>query len=93
LAKYFGRVPLPMTKFENLVPHNFLTPILNRHYVKPKLKSQLIEIAKMTNIINRKLKVSYLDANFPFIYGFPLLPHLSHNDGKKGGFILLLYKR
>ena len=25
----------------------------------------------------------YLDANFPFIDGFPLLPHLSHNDGKK----------
>jgi hypothetical protein len=25
----------------------------------------------------------YLDANFPFIDKFPLLPHLSHNDGKK----------
>ncbi|WP_243765941.1 hypothetical protein [Polaribacter cellanae] len=25
----------------------------------------------------------YLDANFPFFDGFPLLPHLSHNDGKK----------
>ncbi len=24
-----------------------------------------------------------LDANFPFIDGFPLLPHLSHNDGRK----------
>ncbi len=27
--------------------------------------------------------VNYLDANFPFIDKFPLLPHLSHNDGKK----------
>jgi hypothetical protein len=27
--------------------------------------------------------VNYLDANFPFINGFPLVPHLSHNDGKK----------
>lgn len=27
--------------------------------------------------------ISYLDANFPFYNGFPLLPHLSHNDGKK----------
>ena len=26
---------------------------------------------------------NYLDANFPFIDKFPLLPHLSHNDGKK----------
>jgi hypothetical protein len=29
------------------------------------------------------LKLNYLDANFPFIDGFPLLPHLSHNDGLK----------
>lgn len=27
--------------------------------------------------------INYLDANFPFINNFPLLPHLSHNDGKK----------
>lgn len=27
--------------------------------------------------------VAYLDANFPFFDGFPLFPHLSHNDGKK----------
>ena len=26
---------------------------------------------------------NYLDANFPFFNGFPLMPHLSHNDGKK----------
>lgn len=25
----------------------------------------------------------YLDANFPFFDGFPLLPHLSHVDGRK----------
>lgn len=24
----------------------------------------------------------YLDAGFPFLDGFPLLPHLSHDDGK-----------
>lgn len=27
--------------------------------------------------------IYFLDANFPFFNGFPLLPHLSHNDGKK----------
>ena len=27
--------------------------------------------------------INYLDANFPFVNKFPLLPHLSHNDGKK----------
>jgi len=25
----------------------------------------------------------YLDGNFPFLDGFPLLPHLSHGDGRK----------
>jgi hypothetical protein len=28
-------------------------------------------------------RVMYLDGNFPFLDGFPLLPHLSHKDGKK----------
>lgn len=27
--------------------------------------------------------ITYLDANFPFINGFPMVFHLSHNDGKK----------
>jgi len=57
--------------------------ILNRHYVRPQLKNQLISIANQVNVSNNKLKVSYLDANFPFIDGFPLLPHLSHSDGRK----------
>lgn len=83
LAMYFGRVPLPVSKSKNLRPHNYITPILNRHYVKPKLKSQLLSISNTIHSKNDKLKISYLDANFPFIDGFPLLPHLSHNDGKK----------
>jgi len=83
IAKLNGRVPLPVTKSSNLIPHNYITPLLNRHYVKPKLKNQLYEIANETNSENNKLKLSYLDANFPFIDGFPLLPHLSHNDGRK----------
>ncbi|MBK7806110.1 MAG: hypothetical protein IPJ51_07395 [Saprospiraceae bacterium] len=82
-AKISGRVPLPITKSDNLIPHNYITPLLNRHYVKPRLKTQLLELADKTNSENKLLKVSYLDANFPFIDGFPLLPHLSHNDGRK----------
>jgi hypothetical protein len=31
-------------------------------------------------------RVTILDANFPFFDGFPLLPHLSHNDGAKIDF-------
>jgi len=83
LAKLGGRVALPVFKSGNLIPHNFITPILNRHYVKPLLKSQLTNIADSINADNNQLKLSYLDANFPFIDGFPLLPHLSHKDGRK----------
>ncbi len=83
MAKLNGRVALPISKSSNLIPHSYLTPLLNRHYVKPRLRSQLYEIAKATNSENHKLKLSYLDANFPFFDGFPLLPHLSHNDGRK----------
>lgn len=82
-AKVGGRIPLPITKSGNLIPHNYITPLLNRHYVKPALKRDLLAIADETNKGNSLLKVSYLDANFPFIDGFPLLPHLSHNDGRK----------
>src|SRR5688572_13874700 len=83
IAKPFGRVALPLTRTDNLQPLNFLTCLLNRHYVRPELKQTTIEIA---GVMNRKFPgtvVNYLDANFPFINGFPLVPHLSHNDGKK----------
>jgi len=83
VAKLNDRSPLPITKSSNLIPHTYITPLLNRHYVKPKLKSQLIKIADDINSENNKHKLSYLDANFPFIDGFPLLPHLSHKDGRK----------
>ena len=83
LAKLNNRVHLPISKSGSLIPHNIITPLLNRHYVKPKLKSDLAEISKRVNFENKDFKVSYLDANFPFIDGFPLLPHLSHSDGRK----------
>ncbi len=79
LAEQFGREKIKHT--ENVKPTMLLTDILNRNYVNPELNSVL-------NNIERDLKsdgiiIKYLDANFPFFDGFPLLPHLSHNDGKK----------
>jgi len=57
--------------------------LLKLKNVKPKLELELNEIAKSINAKNPILKISYLDANFPFIDGFPLLPHISHSDGRK----------
>jgi len=81
IAPIFGRTALPLAG--NLQPLNFVTCLLNRHYVKPNLKEQLISISEVMSVKFSGTKTNYLDANFPFYDGFPLLPHLSHNDGKK----------
>jgi hypothetical protein len=84
LAKMNGRVPLPyFSKNATLQPANFLTVVLNRHYVHPILKELTEKISTKINNKHPGTQLSYLDANFPFWNGFPLLPHISHNDGKK----------
>jgi hypothetical protein len=83
LAKLSGRVPLPVTQTDNLRPLNFLTCFLNRHYVRPELKQIAMDVAKQMSDKFPGTVINYLDANFPFINNFPLIPHLSHNDGKK----------
>ncbi len=83
IAKPFGRVPLPLTETDHLQPLNILTCFLNRNYVRPELKQTAFEVAKQMNTKFPGTTINYLDANFPFIDRFPLIPHLSHNDGKK----------
>jgi hypothetical protein len=83
IAKQFGRVPLPIFETQNLKPANILTCLLNRNYVKPELRNIALGVSLNLNKKYPDTKVNYLDANFPFIDHFPLLPHLSHNDGKK----------
>lgn len=78
-AMVLGREQVINTKC--IRPTNYMTILLNRNYVKPELNvllKHVVERLKGTGI-----KIQYLDANFPFIDKFPLLPHLSHNDGKK----------
>ncbi len=81
IAKQFGRVALPIyaTKDIPIKPATILTCIANRHYVK----AELLKIVKKVAKENNKRTLIYLDANFPFIDGFPLLPHKSHDDGEK----------
>jgi hypothetical protein len=82
LAKPFGRVTLPVTT-TTLRPLSWWTCLLNRHYVQPTLKQTAEKIAIRLNKDFPATQVAYMDANFPFFDGFPLFPHLSHNDGKK----------
>ena len=81
IAALGGRVPLPCADG----PLRTL-PILcafNRHYASPELRGLVEALAAD---VNREFPGSVtvaLDANFPLIDGFPLLPHLSHDDGDK----------
>ncbi|WP_353778897.1 hypothetical protein [Winogradskyella sp. 3972H.M.0a.05] len=80
LASLAGREQLPLTRDE-LKPRNWIYPLLNRNYVTPELQKLLDDAS--TNLTKQGITITYLDASFPFIDGFSLLPHLSHNDGKK----------
>lgn len=81
VAPIFGRVPIENNN--QLQAHNFITKLFNRNYVTPKMATVLTAISLNLKKEYPTIKVIYLDANFPFINGFPLLPHLSHSDGKK----------
>lgn len=77
-AMFFGRERI--TNSKNITPTNFMTELLNRNYVKPELN---IILQELSHKLPEGVELKFLDANFPFFDGFPLLPHLSHNDGKK----------
>jgi len=83
IAGLFGRVPLPIISKNNLGPRTVWTVILNRHYVRPLMRETAFEIASEMGNKNPGIRINYFDANHPFCKGYPLLPHLSHNDGKK----------
>jgi hypothetical protein len=83
IAKQFGRIQLPVTRSGSLQPLTVLTVLLNRNYVRPALKEVAEETAAKMNKAYPGTTVFYLDACFPFLNKFPLIPHLSHNDGKK----------
>ncbi|MDP2604663.1 MAG: hypothetical protein Q8S00_19065, partial [Deltaproteobacteria bacterium] len=54
-----------------------------RNYVRPPVRQLLERVAISVSQQSPGTTVQYLDANFPFLNRFPLLPHLSHHDGRK----------
>ena len=81
IAPVFGREKIDNTDF--IEPHTFVYTLMNRNYVRPELHELLRDISIELENKHKGIKLVYLDANFPFIDKFPLLPHLSHNDGNK----------
>ena len=81
LAPFFGRIPVTIS--DEVKIHAYFTRLTNRHYVTPELNAVLQQAALDMQQYDYGFQLHVLDANFPFWDGFPLLPHLSHNDGKK----------
>ncbi len=81
LASLGGRVPLPCSGDE-LGPRSLVYCLAHRHYVRPALHDELSAVAREVAERHPGSVVRYLDAGFPFA-GLPLLPHLSHHDGRK----------
>lgn len=76
IAPVFGRKPLPHS--DQLQAHHWYIPLLNRHYVKPRLYEALEGVTE-----EQEMTTYYLDAGFPFWDWFLLFPHLSHGDGNQ----------
>jgi hypothetical protein len=85
LAARGGRVPLPCFADSDrpLAAGHPLYCAVNRHYVDARLVSLVTELSRAVDRSYPGTTTLFLDANFPFLNGFPLLPHLSHGDGRK----------
>ena len=85
IAPIFGRHAIACS-FSQTVALKTVHPIfcaLNRHYVNQNLVVLLEKASSAVAKKYPKTQTLVLDSNFPFITGFPLLPHLSHDDGRK----------
>lgn len=77
-----GRVPLPCGGEGALRSQSMLYCVLHRHYVVPELLDVADDLAQALDAAFPGTVTLTLDASLPF-GDFPLLPHLSHNDGRK----------
>lgn len=87
IAPLFGRQKI--VNNSHLKPAGYVTVLLNRNYVTSKTNLFLQGVSNQLMREESEVQIRYLDACFPFIKGFPLLPHLSHNDGCKIDFSLV----
>jgi hypothetical protein len=85
LAALGGRVPLPCSATSDR-PFAAAHPAfcwLNRQYVDARLIALMTDLSRDVARQFPGTVTLFLDANLPFVNGFPLLPHLSHGDGRK----------
>ncbi|MFY0603699.1 MAG: hypothetical protein JXQ93_07095 [Flavobacteriaceae bacterium] len=81
IAPLTGRMKIE--DISRIQSHSFMTKLCNRNYAIKEMHEVITDVSLRLQKEYPGIKLIYLDANFPFFDGFPLLPHLSHNDGKK----------
>ena len=82
VAPQTGRVPLPCWSNPTLQSQSPLYCVLHRHYVVPELRQVAQDLADAVDAAFPGTITLTLDASLPF-GDFPLIPHLSHHDGRK----------
>ncbi len=82
-APLFGRVPLSCFGSGSLQVQSPLYCALSRNFVTVEAKRAAEALSAAMALEFPGTVTLVLDANFPFLDGFPLLPHLSHDDGRK----------
>jgi hypothetical protein len=78
-----GRVGLPCVGDGPLRVATPLYCIAHRHDVRRELLDLARDMAQAVDERYPGAVTQTLDANFPFVDGFAMLPHLSHDDGRK----------
>ncbi|MEL6810247.1 MAG: hypothetical protein AAFP76_02810 [Bacteroidota bacterium] len=81
IAPLFGREKIRNSEW--IEAHSVFYILANRNYVVPEMNELLASVSIELSESYPGMRLVYLDANFPFVDGFPLLPHLSHDNGKK----------
>lgn len=84
VASAFGRERLPCLA-EAGRPLGAVSPffcLTNRNYARPAMLRLLDDLSTAMAQASPGTVTSYLDAGFPFFDGFPMLPHLSHRNGR-----------
>ena len=81
LAGALGRAPLAcgLTGEASYGPRTIWTCLLNRHYATLPSRRALQKVSAGL----KEPGIAYLDAGFPFFDWFPMIPRLSHRDGRK----------
>lgn len=87
VAPLTGRVALPC-RGEVLRMQSPLYCALMRNFVTPDLRALAEDAAARVAKAHPGTVTLALDGSLPFVVGFPLLPHLSHDDGEKLDFAL-----